>query len=92
MLLGRCHSDQEGVVAVKAQEMLTSLSFRKLLSKNQTKHEDSRNSKEIQGFCEHLNFCLIFLKLQALLDFLIKVCWYWLLEYLMISIRFQADN
>ena len=51
------------------KKSLTSLSFTKLLPENQTNHKDSRNSKEIQGFCEHLGFYLFFLNLHGVLDF-----------------------
>ena len=70
--------------------MSTCISFCKLLPENPTNHEDSRNSKEIQGVGSTLDFSRNFLNLQGLLDFLVKAWWYWPLEYSSISMKFQA--
>ena len=51
-----------------------SLFFSKFLPENPTNHDYSRNSKEIQGFCEHLRFSWNPLNLHGLLDFLVKAC------------------
>ena len=44
----------------------------KLLPANPTKHEDSRNSKKIQGVHKTFGFPLNFFNLPALLDLLVK--------------------
>ena len=84
MAIGKCNGGLEGVTVTSMwrsqddsywerqslrKKSLTSLSFTKLLPENQTNHKDSRNSKEIQGFCEHLRFSWFFLNLHGVLDF-----------------------
>ena len=49
------------------------LSFSNILPEHQIKHEDPRNSKEIQEFCEHLGFSQNFLKLHGFLEFPVKL-------------------
>ena len=46
--------------------------------------------QEYLRFCKHLRYSWKFLNLNGLLDFLVKACWYWLLEYSRISMKFQA--
>ena len=65
--------------------ILPSLSFSKLLPENLTP-EDSSNSKEMQGFCENLRYSWNFLNLHSFMDFLVKGCWYWPLEYYTIHV------
>ena len=45
---------------------------------------------EYPRFCEHLGYSRKFLNLHGLLDFLVKACQYWLLEYSRISMQFQS--
>ena len=49
-----------------------------------------KNFQEYPRFCEHLGYSRKFLNLHGLLDFLVKACWCWLLEYSRISMKFQA--
>ena len=49
-----------------------------------------KNFQEYPRFCEHLGYSRKFLNLHGLLDFLVKACRYWPLEYSRISMKFQA--
>ena len=49
-----------------------------------------KNFQEYPSFCEHLGYSRKFLNLHEFLDFLVKACRYWPLEYSRISIKFQA--
>ena len=72
MVMGRYERDLGDV---------TSPSFSNLLPENPRNHEDSRNSKEIRRFCEHLGFSWNFLNLHGFLDFQKNACWYCPTEY-----------
>ena len=65
----------------------TFLYFSKVVPGNLTYHEDLRNFKEIQVFCEDLGCSLNFLNLFGLIDYLVKVSWNWPLEYYRLSIN-----
>ena len=89
MVMGDCNGDRESVMVgsmfrsnlrvtigkCEFKKLISiSFSFSKLLPEYPTYHADSRNSKEIQGFCEHLPLSWTFLNLHGLLDFLLKAC------------------
>ena len=63
--------------------------FQQTFTRNPTTHEDSGNSKDIQQCCEHLRFSW---NLHGLLDFLVKAWRYCPVQYLRMSMKFQADN
>ena len=48
-----------------------------------------KNFQEYPKFCEHLGYSRKFWNLHGLLDFLVKACQYWPLEYSRISMKFQ---
>ena len=64
----------------------------------QTFTKKSKNScrfkkfQENARFCEHLGYSWKFLNLHCFLDFLVKACRYWPLEYSRISMKFEAYN
>ena len=51
-----------------------------------------KNFQEYPRFFEHLGHSRKFLNLHEFLDFLVKACRYWPLEYSRISMKFQADS
>ena len=68
----------------------TILSFGKIFTRESKNSCRFKNFQEYPRFCEHLGYSRKFLNLHGLLDFLVKACRYWPLEYSRISMKFQA--